>query len=114
MYLRPNDLGHTFIVERRTTGLNGIGRPESGFKAVGEVRGVLASATPREIERWGQPQHPTTHTVIAADLAATRDVRIGDRLVLGSRRFHVWGADDVASLGAATIYHVEETNDSHG
>lgn len=113
MFLRPNDLIKHFALERQASAVSDAGRTGVSFVAAGSVWGVLASATPKEIERWSQEQHPTSHTIITDDPTAGK-VKIGDRLTLGSRQFHVQGRDDVAALGLATIFYVEERNDRHG
>lgn len=113
MYLRPDSLYHTFMVEERQTKTAGTGRVQVSFKPTGRIiRGVLANAKTSEIERWKSLQHPVTHTIVQhyGKIMA----KPGDRIVHGSRYFYVQGIDNASILGYFTLYYVEERKDDVG
>ena len=67
-------------------------------------------ATPEEIERWQQRQHPITHTITQRGAPIAKE---GDRLVFGSRYFYIQGVHEPGSLGIWTIYYAQERSDTH-
>lgn len=113
MYLRPENLGREFVIERKSQGINEVGRKVADFKPTGQrLLGVLAEAKTQEIERWNQLQHPITHTIVQQ--GARSLVQVGDRLTMAGRTFYVQGMDNIGALGLFTLIYAEERSDSHG
>ena len=113
MILRPEDLGRGFIVERKVQSISKGGRKVVDFKATGtRLNGCLSEAKTMEIERWKQLQHPITHTIVVRGCVC--NVQVGDRLVLGGRRFYVQGIDNICALYIYTQVFAEERSDADG
>ena len=111
MYLRPGSIFRDFIVERKTTSTNEIGRKHSTFEPTGGiVCGVLSDAKTAELQRWRELNHPITHTIVQKNGKIM--AKEGDRLVRDSRIFYVQGVDDASMLGAFILYYVEERRDT--
>ena len=111
MYLRPGSIFRDFIVERKMTTTNEIGRKRSEFKPTGGVIiGVLSDAKTSEIQRWKELQHPITHTIVQKNGKIM--AKEGDRLIRDGRYFFVQGVDDASMLGAFILYYVEERRDT--
>ena len=113
MTLRPEDLGKDFIVERKAQTISKGGRKVVEFKATGtRLNGCLSEAKTMEIERWKQLQHPITHTIVVR--GGFVPAQVGDRLVLGGRRFYIQGIDNIGALNLFTQVFAEERSDADG
>lgn len=112
MYLRTGNLFKDFAVEKRDEDTNARGRAKAEYDTSSTItiRAVLADATPEEIERWQQRQHPITHTITQRGAPIAKE---GDRLVFGSRYFYIQGVHEPGSLGIWTIYYAQERSDTH-
>ena len=110
MYLRPGNLIKDFSIEPVSRKQNGRGRAETTYdtesKAV--LRGVLASASAEAKQRYDQTGHSVTHQIAQR---GGEKAKPGDRLVLGHSHYYVQGVDNIAAMGIATIYYVEERLD---
>lgn len=113
MYLRPGNLIKDFRSYTLTQEISDVGMPISKY-VPGDVlfRGALTSAGSNVNERmkhlWDQDQHSLTHTIVARGEAKAKK---GDMVTTGERAFYILAVDEVGSLGATTIYYVEERND---
>lgn len=84
----------------------------SGAERLGGIKAVLAAASPREIERWRQLEHPVTHKIIQQGRAPF-EVRPGDSIAHGGKRYIVQAAPyDPGGLGHWTIYYCDERSDA--
>ncbi len=109
MYLRPGELFKDFKIEVVTEHLSESGRPTVRYELSDRLlRGSLADASPKEIERCGQRKHPITHTVVEYGMPVAKP---DDKLILGNRVFLIQEVDSAGDLGIATIYYVEERDD---
>lgn len=110
MYLRPGNLIKDFIIEPVSRKKNSRGRAETTYdtesKAV--LRGVLASASAEAKQRYDQTDHPVTHQIAQRGGAKAKP---GDRLVRGHAHYYIMGVDNIAEMGIATLYYVEERLD---
>lgn len=110
MYLRPGNLFKDFIIEDDAESIGAFGRPKVSYEQGGKrmLRGCLADATREDRERWGQLQHPITHTIVQR---GRPKAKAENKLVLGERVFIIHAVDDCGGLGLTTIYYAEERMD---
>ena len=110
VYLRPGNLFKDFIIEDDTEKIGEFGRRKVSYEQSGKrmLRGCLADATREDRERWGQLQHPITHTIVQR---GRPKAKAENKLVLGERVFIIRAVDDCGGLGLTTIYFVEERMD---
>lgn len=110
MYLRTGNLIKDFIVEPVRRTVNAKGRPQTSYDTDSRaiLRGVIADAGPEAVARYSQTAHPCTHQIVQRGGVKAKP---GDRLVRASAHYYVLGVDNVAELGIATIYYVEERTD---
>lgn len=111
MYIRPGNLLRLYIVERPESTRTPEGRAATKFKPIGMLSGVLASASPKEVEAWRQRQHVVSNTIVQAGSPKAKE---GDRLIYKERTFYVQGVDHIAEMGLYTIYYLEERQDRNG
>lgn len=95
--------------ERRTPSgritMNGAGR-------IGEIKAILAAASPQEIERWRQLEHPVTHKIIQQGVAPF-EIKPGDSIVHGDKRYIVQTAPyNPGGINHWTIYYCDERSDA--
>ena len=110
MYMRPGNLYKEFVVESNKTDVSTSGRPIEKYDSedIKTLKGSLADATAKDIARFGQNQHPITHTIVQPGRPLAK---ANDKLILDDRVFLVWGVDEAGSLGVCTIYYAEERKD---
>ena len=109
MYLRPGNLFKDFEVVAVESVLKN-GKPIEAPRLTGKtLRGCLESATPEEKQRWDQPQHPITHSIVQA---GSPQALAGWVLRRAGKTYRVNGVDPIGDLGIVTIYYVEERSDS--
>lgn len=110
MYLRPGNLYKDFVIEKSTAEIGSSGRVKRGYQdqAVRLIKGILSEADPEQKVRWGQLQHPVTHTILQDGAPAAKPE---DKLILGDRIFLIKGVDQAGDLGICTIYYAEERLD---
>ena len=110
MYLRPGNMYKDFSVEESVTKVDKNGRPTLTYSTARDVviRGCLSAATTREIARFAQLEHPITHTVVQN---GRPKAKADDKLHFMDRTFLIKGIDEAGSLGACTIYYVQERAD---
>lgn len=110
MYLRPGNMYKDFSVEESKTSVDKNGRPTLTYSTERNVviRGCLSAATTKELVRFGQLNHPITHTVVQNGRPKAKE---DDKLHFADRTFLIKGVDEAGSLGACTIYYVEERAD---
>ena len=110
MYLRPGNLVKDFIIEPVSSAVDSTGRPVKSYdqESGGILRGVIASASAKAIEKYGQDAHPCTHQIVQY---GGKKAKPTDRLVRGHAHYYILGIDDVGELDVATIYYVEERVD---
>jgi len=110
MYLRTGNLIKDFVIEPISRKKDSKGRAQTTYdtetRAV--LRGVIASADANAIARYNQTEHPCTHQITQR---GGERAKPGDRLVHDHAYYYILGVDNVASLGIATIYYVEERTD---
>lgn len=111
MYLRPGMLIRSFTHEHKSGSKNSNGRIVTSYEPTGKIiRAVLAQASPTEIAKYDQMQHPITHTVVQQ---GGPQAAAGDRLVHASRVFYIQGVDNIAELGHYTLYQAQERVDTN-
>lgn len=78
----------------------------------GKIKAVLAQASPLEIQRWKQLQHPISHKIIAKG-APDFEIAPGDILQLKKRRFVVrTNPYNIGGLYHFVIYYCQERTDT--
>lgn len=112
IHLIPGQELRTFDVYRDGVHQTASGRVISnGIERIGTIRAVLAAASPQEIERWRQLEHPVTHKIIQQGTAPFA-VQAGDFFVFGNTRYVVQKAPyNPGGLNHWTIYYCEERRD---
>ena len=111
--LRPGQELREFVVLRPETRSTEIGRKglTNDFKEVGKVRAILAQATPDEIQRWRQLQHPVTHKIIMQRSPAF-EIKPGDCFERDKRRFyHQKIPYNVGDVSHWCIFYCNERSD---
>ena len=110
MYLRPGNLFKEFVIESDAETVDQYGRPKVSYDQTGKrfLWGCLADATRDDRDRWGQLQHPITHTIVQR---GRPKAKTENKLVLGERVFIIRAIDDCGGLGITTIYYAEERVD---
>ena len=110
MYLRTGNLIKDFVIEPISRKKDSKGRAQATYdtetRAI--LRGVIADADANAIARYSQTDHPCTHQITQR---GGEKAKPGDRLAHGHAYYYILGVDNVASLGIATIYYVEERTD---
>lgn len=110
MYFRTGNLIKDFIIEPISRKKNTKGRAETTYdtetRAI--LRGVIADADADAVARYSQMGHPCTHQIVQR---GGEKAKPGDRLVRDHAFYYVLGVDDIAAMGVATIYYVEERMD---
>lgn len=110
MYLRTGNLVKDFVIEPIKRTVNAKGRAQTTYdtetRAI--LRGVIADADTNAVARYSQTEHPCTHQIVQR---GGEKAKPGDRLVREHSHYYVLGVDNVAALGIATIYYVEERAD---
>ena len=113
--LRPGQGFKKFIVKKKTTTLTSSGKPiSSGYKEMGTIIGILATASQKEIEQWKQNGHPITHTIVQQGVKNSANAT--DYLILAEsskkdRYFYIQGAVNPGELNHIMRYFVEERKD---
>lgn len=110
MYLRTGNLIKDFVIEPLKRTVNTKGRAQTTYdtETRGILRGVIADADAKAVERYSQAEHPCTHQIVQR---GGEKAKPGDRLVRDHAHYYILGVDNVAALGIATIYYVEERTD---
>lgn len=110
MYFRTGNLIKDFVIEPIGRKKNSKGRAEVTYDTETRdiLRGVIANADPDAIARYSQAAHPCTHQIVQR---GGEKAKPGDRLVRERSHYYVLGVDNVAAMGIATIYYVEERVD---
>lgn len=110
MYLRTGNLVKDFIIEPLKRGVSTTGRAKTTYDTDTRriLRGVIAAADANEIARYSQTEHPCTHQIVQR---GGEKAKPGDRLVRDHSHYYILGVDNVAAMGIATIYYVEERVD---
>lgn len=110
MYFRPGNLIKDFVIEPVKRVKNTKGRAQTTYDTETRriLRGVIASADPKAVARYSQTDHPCTHQIVQRGGEAAKP---GDRLVREHSHYYILGVDNVAAMGVATIYYVEERLD---
>lgn len=84
---------------------------DNGAERLGAIKAVLAAASPQEIERWRQLEHPVTHKIIQQGVAPF-PIKAGDSFLLGNTRYIVQTAPyNPGGINHWTIYYCEERSD---
>lgn len=112
MYHRPENLWKDFTIEAKTETTNSRGRAVDGYDIEHPTytSAILCGATPKEIERFQQKEHPITHVISHKGKPKAKE---GDRLILQNRTFYVQGVDDPGDQGIWTLYYCEERSGTH-
>ena len=111
MYMRPGNLFKDFVIEQETQTVSSTGRAIWAHDGDGTriIRGCLAESTDEQRIRHSSKEHIVTHTIVQSGKPRAKR---GDRLALEDRTFLITDIDETGSLGAATIYYVEERRDT--
>ena len=109
MYLRPGNLFKDFQVVRVEEGTRNGKKIATSEWTDSLIRGCLEEASPEEKQRWDQPQHPVTHSIVQA---GPPQAKPGWILQRQGASYRINGVDIVGDLGISTIYYVEERRDS--
>ncbi len=94
----------TFEVQRYSTVQTDEGWRQDWLR-VGELVGVLTSATTNELMRSDQQSFDTTHRIVQKGAPVAR---LKDRLLLNGRYFYVEAVDNLAEMDRWTMYICEE------
>lgn len=110
MYLRTGNLIKDFVIEplKRTKTTTGRAQTTYDTETRAILRGVIADAGTDAIARYSQTDHPVTHQITQR---GGEKAKPGDRLVRDHAHYYILGVDNIAALGIATIYYVEERTD---
>lgn len=110
MYLRPGNLIKDFVVEPVKRNVTTKGRAQTTYdtETRGVLRGVIADADAKAVDRYSRTDHPCTHQIVQR---GGEKAKPGDRLVRGHAHYYILGVDNIAAMGIATIYYVEERLD---
>lgn len=110
MYLRTGNLIKDFVIEPIKRAVNTKGRAQTTYdtETRGILRGVIADADANAVARYSQAEHPCTHQIVQY---GGEKAKPGDRLVRDHSHYYILGVDNIAALGIATIYYVEERTD---
>lgn len=110
MYLRPGNLIKDFVIEpvKRTVTTKGRAQTAYDTETRDVLRGVIASADAKAVARYSQTEHPCTHQIVQR---GGKKAKPGDRLVRGHAYYYIIGVDNIAEMGIATLYYVEERLD---
>lgn len=111
-YHRPENLWKDFALERKEERTSSRGRAVDSYDVERPefLRAILCGASPNEVMRSQQTEHPITHTISHRGKPIAK---VGDRLILGSRAFYVQSLDDPGDQGLWTLYYCEERSDTH-
>jgi hypothetical protein len=112
-FLLPGQELREFEVLRPLTRETENGREvNNGEEPVGKIQAILAQATPQEVERWRQLEHPITHKIIQQRTAGF-EIKAGDIFRRAGRRFiNAAMPYDVGDIHHWTIYYCEEREDA--
>lgn len=110
VFLRPWQQNKTLTIVTKDTHTSAKGRVNAsgGVNVKGSVRGTIATASQREIDKWKQLGHPVTHQIVCE---GTQPADAGDYFQAEGRNFYIHGKEDPGELGHFTIYTCEERND---
>lgn len=115
MYLRPEQIFLWFTVEKLQGTLNTRGREVNRWLPTDPIirfQGAKAAASPEEIERYRQMQHPITHSITAQ---GAPQAIVGDRLKTDDGKYlYIQGVETPGGLNLWTIYQCEERPDRGG
>ncbi len=110
MYLRPRQIFEKFLIAKKKTRIDEVGRQRIEFTATGEeILGVVSTAEPKEIEKWSSLKHEITHEIIQR-LGAVK-ANVGDVLIKEDKHYLVQAVDNPAGLGQWYIYYCLERAD---
>lgn len=110
MYFRTGNLIKDFIIEPISRKKNSNGRAGTTYdtETCAILRGVIADANADAVTRYSQAEHPCTHQIVQI---GGEKAKPGDRLVRDHAMYYILGLDNIAAMGVATIYYVEERTD---
>jgi hypothetical protein len=115
MYFRPEQIFLWFTVEPLDGGLNTRGREVNKWQAADPLirfQGIKADASPENIERYRQAQHPITHSI---SVQGAPQAVTGDRLKTDDNKYlYIQGIETPGGLNLWTIYQCEERPDKGG
>ena len=108
----PGQELRTFEVCREAERKSATGRIYMDAESViGTFRGILAAASPTEIERWRQLEHPVTHKIIQQGVAGF-EIRPGDTIRYGDTRYIVQTEPyNPGGINHWTIYYCDKRGD---
>lgn len=114
MYFRTGNMIKDFVIEPVIQAKTSTGRAATSYDTESRaiLRGVIASADANAIQRYDQTGHPITHQIVQYGGIKAKP---GDRLAREHSHYYIQGVDDIAAMGIATIYYVDERMDlDHG
>lgn len=114
-FLRPGQGFKKFTVKKRKKTLTDRGKPVyAGYEDAGQIMGIIASASEKEIERWKQEGHPVTHKIVqygVLNAATATNYLVLSEFGRKDRYFYVQGTGNPGELDHMMRYFVEERND---
>lgn len=101
----------TFTVEQQAASSDSRGRIAESWVATGTtIQAIVGSATPQQIEQYGELGHPVTHSLTQRG-PAYAGAKPGDRLTLGGLHYYIRAIEDPAQQGRWTVYFCRELRD---
>lgn len=114
-FYRPGQGFKKFTVKEKGKTLTASGKPISGgYKEIGTIIGILATANQNEKEHWKQEGHPITHKIVqqgVKNAAMATNYLVLSEKGKKDRYFYVQGSSDPAELNHIMRYYVEERKD---
>lgn len=111
IFFTPGQQLKTFTLYKKQTNVSLRGRVtySAEDRPIGEFRGTIARASPKEQERWGQMGHPVTHKIVARGVyPALREAEAEMLVGAGDRFWMVEGVHDPSGLHFFTALFCNE------
>lgn len=106
IFLRPEQYLKEFLILRRPSRLNDIGRTIYDQKPIeiGTLKGTICNVKQKEMLRFKQLERPVTHTIVVRGIC---DAAEGDILVLEKDKYYIQEVEDPSKLGIFTVIYCE-------
>lgn len=115
VFYRPGQGFKTFTIKKLGKAITADRKVKNGvYVKIGDIKGILATATEDEKETWKQKGHPITHKIVQHGVQYVANAT--NYLVLSEkgkkdRYFYVQGTGNPAELNHMMRYFVEERDD---
>lgn len=107
IFLRPGQQFKIYNIYRKVSLTDKKGRVTFSPDAIpiGQVKGMIALASQKELDRWKQAEHPISHTIVVRGKSV---VRPEDILELQGEKYYVQGKMDSGGLGIFEIIYCDK------